>query len=100
MNLTSYDANWTTGGGQYRKMPDGYVVFRSLVKISAGTFFTMPAGYRPNGIGSTMHLCSVSGGVARVDVSSSGGMGYSEAKAGSPNIGDWIDLSGIRYWAG
>jgi hypothetical protein len=98
MNLTAYDSNWTVGGGQYRKMPDGFVVCRSLVKISGGTFFTFPAGYRPSI--STMHLCAVSNGVARVDVNQAGAAYYAEAKAGSPNIGDWIDLSGIRFFAG
>jgi hypothetical protein len=100
MNLTSYDANWTVGGGQYRKMPDGFVVFRSLVKVSTGVFFTLPVGYRPSGITSTMHLCSASGGIARIDVNSSGSMNYAETKAGSVNLGDWLDLSGIRFWAG
>ncbi len=98
MNLTAYDASWTAGGGQYRKMPDGFVVCRSLVKISAGTFFTFPAGFRPSI--NTMHLCAASNGIARVDLNPTGATNYAEAKAGSPNIGDWIDLSGIRFFAG
>lgn len=100
MNLTAYDGNWTVGGGQYRKMPDGFVVFRSLVKIAGGVFFTLPVGYRPSGITYTMHLCAASGGIARIDVASNGQMYYAETKAGTVNLGDWTDLSGIRFWAG
>ena len=98
MGLTSYDAGWTVGGGQYRKMPDGFVVCRSLVKNITGVFFTLPVGFRPNL--NTMHLCAASGGISRLDVYPNGNLQYSGTQAGSPNVADWIDLSGIRVFVG
>jgi hypothetical protein len=101
MNLTAYDASWTTGGGQYRKMPDGLVVFRGLVKIAnSGVFFTMPVGYRPNGITNTLHGCPASGGIARIDAYSNGQLIASGSQAGSVNMLGWVSLGGIIYWAG
>ena len=99
MGLTPYaSAVWVTGGGQYRKMPDGFVVFRGLVKSISGSFFTMPVGFRPNL--NTMHLCAASGGISRIDAYPTGSLYYAGAVVGSPNIADWVDLSGIRFYAG
>ena len=79
VNPSSLSGGWSNFGSGYedfgyRKMPDGSVRLRGLIKSGAAgfanAFFTMPVGYRP--AAHQIMLGAASGGVADVRVFSTG----------------------------
>lgn len=100
----TYNTGWATysatdwGAAEYFRTVDGMVFLRGLVKRSSGTettMFTLPTGYRPT-VG-RLFTAAASGGVARVDVQTSGNVVYQYTQAGSVTITDWLSLNGIGF---
>jgi hypothetical protein len=91
---------WTNYGGiyevaGYRKMADGTVMLRGLVKTGtvALAIFTLPVGYRPAGASLWQQLANL--GTCRMDVGSDGTVKV--ASYISPGTSALVSLSGIRF---
>jgi hypothetical protein len=103
-NVT-YNTGWQNyafgyGPAHYTKSPGGIVTLGGLSTRSSGSnaiMFTLPSGYRP-----TLNLifaCAGSGGVARIDVDSSGNVYYNGSLSGSVNGADWVSVGGVTFLA-
>jgi hypothetical protein len=91
---------WTNYGGiyevaGYRKMADGTVMLRGLVKTGtvALAIFTLPVGYRPASASLWQQLANL--GTCRMDVGSDGTVKV--ASYISPGTSALVSLSGIRF---
>lgn len=104
----TYTSPWATFGGDYpaqaRKLLNGTVEFRGLVKIttgtiSSGTMFTMPAGW-VNAMKEGWQPASAhSGGAyveADIDAHTNGNIILSRASAAIGTSG-WVSLSSLHY---
>lgn len=102
VDVGSYGTNWATYDGttylaQYRKLPDGMVLLRGMVKKAAAlgvpeTMFTLPAGYRP-GKATPLPVASAAG-YATVQV-----YGNGQVNLDSGGSATWVSLAAIAFKA-
>lgn len=100
----NYETNGAFDMVQYRKLPDGMVVLKGLIKSGAfipNTMFTLPVGYRPaRNLIFLAHAVYNSGGnvvgAFRVDVGSDGSV-VNTIASGSELL--YMSLSGISFYA-
>lgn len=92
--------SWTNYGGtyevaSYRKMADGTVMLRGLIKT--GTVgvaaFTLPVGYRP--AGTSIWAALANAGMCRIDLNTTGTVIVTSYI--SPGTSLFVSLSGIRF---
>lgn len=99
--LATLQNSWTSFGvgnpaASYRKLPDGTIEFKGLIKKAttpgaSETLFTLPVGYRISE--SRVFGVISNGALGRVDMSSNGGVALTTGS----NI--WLSLEGIRFVA-
>lgn len=96
----AYDASETTfSSPRYRKMPDGTVKLKGLIKDGTTTsptvLFTLPAGYRPTKNCIFIAKCSPDNtGIARIDVATNGNVSLANY-SGTPAT--YVSLDGINF---